>query len=78
VGLVCFGLNALCYMYALQSRHLPISIAYPIMVGGGYALIVLVAHWHPALRESMNVGQWIGVGLVMLGVCLIASFSRAG
>jgi multidrug transporter EmrE-like cation transporter len=72
IGLACFALNAAFYMYALQSRKLPISIAYPIMVGGGYALIALIAHWHPALRESLNWGQKLGVALVLLGVFVIA------
>jgi len=72
VGLVCFGLNAAFYMYALQSKTLQISIAYPIMVGGGYALIAAAAHWHPGLAERLTVGQMAGVALVMLGVILIA------
>lgn len=76
VGLTCFGLNVFFYMYALQSRKLPISIAYPIMVGGGYALIAVAAHWHPALREQLNGGQKAGVALVLAGVLLIASQSR--
>jgi small multidrug resistance pump len=76
-GLVCFGLNAGLYMYALQSDRLKISIAYPIMVGGGFALISVVAHYHPALLESLNTGQKVGVALVLLGVGLIAYFTGA-
>lgn len=72
VGLVCFTLNAAFYMYALQSKALKITIAYPIMVGGGYALIALVARFHPALNERLTWGQMLGVGLVFLGVLLIA------
>jgi len=72
IGLTFFGLNAACYMYALQSESLKISIAYPIMVGGGFALIALVAHWHPALLESLNGWQWCGVVLVLMGVIVIA------
>ena len=72
IGLICFGLNAACYMYALQSESLKISIAYPIMVGGGFALIALVAHWHPALLESLTGWQWCGVALVLTGVIVIA------
>jgi len=72
IGLTCFCLNAVCYMYALQSESLKISIAYPIMVGGGFALIALVAHWHPALLESLNGWQWCGVALVLTGVTVIA------
>ncbi len=72
IGLACFALNAAFYMYALQSKTLKISIAYPIMVGGGYALIAVVARLHPALNERLTWGQMLGVGLVLLGVLLIA------
>lgn len=72
IGLLCFVLNAAFYMYALQSRALKISIAYPIMVGGGYALIVVIARIHPALLERLTWGQMIGVAMVLLGIVLIA------
>ncbi len=70
IGLACFGLNAALYMFALQSPALKISIAYPIMVGGGYAIIATVAYF--ALSERMTLGQWIGVTLVLAGVVVIA------
>lgn len=73
IGLTCFALNAVFYMYALQSKALQISVAYPIMVGGGYALIALIAHFHPLLSESMTWAQKLGVSLILLGVVLIAS-----
>lgn len=73
VGLVCFALNAAFYMYALQSKALKISIAYPIMVGGGYALIAIVARFHPALAERLTWGQALGVALVLIGIILIAA-----
>lgn len=73
VGLTCFAVNAFCYMFALQSKTLKISLAYPIMVGGGFALIALVAHVHPALAERLTVRQWAGVIIVLLGIIMIAS-----
>jgi len=73
VGLTCFALNAGLYMYALQSKSLKISIAYPIMVGGGYAIIAIVARLHPALAERLTGAQWAGVGLVLAGIVLIAT-----
>ncbi len=76
VGLVFFALNAAFYMYALQSDTLKISIAYPIMVGGGFALIAIVARIHPALRESLTTGQWMGVALVLIGIVLIAAQTK--
>lgn len=71
-GLICFGLNACLYMYALQSKALKISIAYPMMIGGGYAIIAITAAFWPSLRERLTPSQWIGVALVMAGVILIA------
>ena len=76
-GLTCFALNAGLYMYALQSKSLKISIAYPIMVGGGFALIAMVARFHPSLAERLSWGQIAGVGLVLLGIILIAVQSES-
>jgi small multidrug resistance pump len=73
IGLGCFALNAAFYMYALQSRALKISVAYPIMVGGGFALIAVAARFHPALAERLNAAQVAGVVLVFAGILLIAS-----
>ncbi len=77
VGLVCFALNAAFYMYALQSKALKISVAYPIMVGGGFALIAVAARLHPALSERLTWGQLAGVALVFAGITLIASQTSA-
>ena len=71
-GLICFGLNAGLYMYALQSQRLKISIAYPIMVGGGYAIIAVMAAILPSLRERLTPGQWVGVALILSGVITVA------
>jgi small multidrug resistance pump len=69
-GLVCFALNAAFYMFALQSKALKISIAYPVMVGGGYAIIATVAYL--LLRERLTIGQWIGVVMIVVGVIVVA------
>ena len=70
-GLVCFALNAAFYMFALQSQTLKISLAYPVMVGGGHAIIATVAYF--LLNERMTLGQWGGVILILAGVLLIAA-----
>ena len=75
IGLACFGLNAAWYMFALQSPALKISIAYPIMVGGGYAIIATIAYFFMA--ERMSPVQWIGVSLVLTGVLIIAIWTPA-
>jgi small multidrug resistance pump len=73
IGLTCFALNAAFYMYALQSRTLKISLAYPIMVGGGFVLIAAAAYLHPDLGERLTLWQKLGVGFVLLGITLIAA-----
>lgn len=77
-GLTFFALNVGFYMYALQSRSLKISVAYPMMVGGGFALIAVIARFHPALAERLTLSQAAGVVLVLLGIVLIASRAPAG
>jgi small multidrug resistance pump len=72
LGLFCFGTNVLLYIYALQGRSLKITVAYPIMVGGGFVIIALVARFHPVLAERLSAGQWAGVVLVMIGIMLLA------
>ena len=71
VGLTCFGLNAAFYMFALQSKSLTISLAYPLMVGGGYAIIATVGYFW--LGDHLNTVQKIGVALILGGVILVAT-----
>ncbi len=71
IGLTCFGLNVFCYMFALQSKALKISIAYPLMVGGGFAIIATVGYFW--LHEQMNLTQKLGVALILIGVVVVAS-----
>ncbi len=73
IGLTCFGLNAACYMFALQSPTLKISIAYPIMVGGGYAIIAVIAYVY--FHDRLSIGQWIGVTLILAGVITVAALT---
>jgi multidrug transporter EmrE-like cation transporter len=68
-GVACFAANLLCYMYALQK--LPISVAYPIMVTAGFAIIVVVAGL--CLHERLLPSQWLGVAFILVGVWLVAS-----
>lgn len=68
VGIGCFAANVLFYAYALQK--LQISVAYPIMVTGGFAIIVIVAGI--MLHERLSLMQWIGVAAILIGVVLVA------
>ena len=72
-GLVCFATNVVFYVYALSG--IKISIAYPLMVGGGFAIIALVA-WR-FLGETLSPIQWMGIVLILIGVCLVAQMRTA-
>lgn len=67
-GLVFFALNALFYMFALQK--LQVSVAYPIMVTGGFAIIATVAYL--TMGERMIPVQWVGVMVILAGVLMVA------
>jgi len=67
-GLGCFALNVVFYAFALQK--LPISVAYPIMVTTGFAIIVAVAGF--MLNERLTPIQWVGVVTILIGVALVA------
>ncbi|MBP7937287.1 MAG: hypothetical protein KA354_21800 [Phycisphaerae bacterium] len=67
-GLICFAVNVAFYTYSLSG--LKISIAYPIMVSGGFALIAIVAWKY--LHETLSSGQWAGIALILVGVFLVA------
>jgi small multidrug resistance pump len=69
IGLVCFAANVFLYMYALQKFQ--ISVAYPIMVTSGFAIIVVISGLY--LQERLSFIQWVGVALILVGVFLVAS-----
>lgn len=70
LGLICFAVNVVFYSYALSSKDMKVSAAYPIMFGGGFAIIAVVA-WR-LLGESLTTLQWVGIATILLGVWLVA------
>ncbi len=68
LGLVCFATNVAFYTYALSGIR--ISVAYPIMVSAGFAIIAVVA-WR-YLDETLSPVQWAGVAMILVGVFLVA------
>lgn len=69
LGGFCFAANLAFYAYALQKMK--ISVAYPIMVTTGFAIIVAVAGWQ--LGERLTGVQWMGVAMTLIGVILVAT-----
>ncbi len=70
IGLIFFALNVPLYAFALGKFK--VSLAYPIMTGCGFGIIVLVASFS-GLQERMNGLQWLGISLILLGVILVSS-----
>jgi multidrug transporter EmrE-like cation transporter len=67
LGIVCFATNLACYSLALRS--LKLSFAYPLMVSLGYLLIVVVS-WF-LFGERLSPVQYLGVGLILVGLWLV-------
>jgi len=67
-GLVCYGLAAMLYIVAL--RGIPVAIAFPT-AAAQYVIVGLLA-WL-VLHEPWSVQQAAGLGLIVLGVVLLAT-----
>lgn len=67
LGVGLFGLNLVFYSMALRTFR--ISLAYPVMVSGGYCLI-LVAGWF-LFQERLTLAQYGGIALILSGIWLV-------
>jgi multidrug transporter EmrE-like cation transporter len=67
VGLVCYGISVLVWILALS--RVDVSIAYP-MLSMGYVVNAFAA-WQ-LFGESMNPVRIIGIGIVLIGVYILA------
>ena len=67
-GIVLFALNVLCYAYALT--RIPLTVAYPVMVGGG--LLIVLGCSVLLLREPLSWPLVAGAVLIVAGVVLVA------
>jgi multidrug transporter EmrE-like cation transporter len=70
LGLVFFALNVPLYAFALEKFK--VSLAYPIMTGCGFGIIVTVASFS-GLQERLTPIQWFGIALILVGVTLVSS-----
>ncbi|MDI1278327.1 MULTISPECIES: SMR family transporter [Methylobacter] len=66
-GLVCYGISVVVWILALS--RVDVSIAYP-MLSMGYVVNAFFA-WQ-LFGESMNPARLIGMGIVLLGVYVLA------
>jgi multidrug transporter EmrE-like cation transporter len=67
LGLACYGVSVVVWILALS--RVDVSIAYP-MLSIGYVLNA-VAAWH-LFDEPMGAGRIVGIGIIILGVYVLA------
>jgi drug/metabolite transporter (DMT)-like permease len=68
VGLTCYAVGAIAYILLLTRVNL--SVAAPA-ISMSYVFSVLIGHFW--FRESIPVGQIIGLGAISIGVILVVS-----
>lgn len=75
---MCIGLAEIMYFYLFRGvggeKPMAASTAIPFIVGGTIAVTVLVSH--VVFRETLSVGQWIGVSLAFSGMIVLAISSN--
>lgn len=67
LGLICYAISVVVWILALS--RVDVSIAYP-MLSIGY-IVNAVAAWH-LFDEPMNPGKVIGIGVIIVGVYILA------
>jgi multidrug transporter EmrE-like cation transporter len=68
LGLAGYVSSVTGYIIVLSKTHL--SVAYPILMSTGYALVVLISFMF--LREPFGTVKWAGITLILVGVVLVS------
>ena len=66
-GLTFYGINVVLFAKALEK--LPVSIAYPVLAGTGFAMLVLAAHW--IFDERLTANQYVSLIAIVIGIALL-------
>lgn len=66
-GLGCYAVSVAVWIVALS--RVEVSVAYP-MLSIGYVVNALLAWW--LFGEDLNMQRWLGIGIIMLGVAVVA------
>ncbi len=72
-GICSYGLSTIFYIIVLGRMNL--SVVYPIVIGSTVLLTTIAGN--VILREKVLYVQWIGIGLVLSGICAIASVKNS-
>ena len=66
-GLACYAISVVVWIVALS--RVEVSIAYP-MLSIGYVVNAMLAWW--LFGEEVNAQRWLGIGVIVIGVVLVA------
>jgi len=71
-GIACYGVSLLCWVVAISRFEL--SVAYPLLSLSYISVYAIAVYW-PGFGEQASVTKLLGIGLIMLGVTLVATSS---
>ncbi len=70
---ICIGLAEVMYFYLFRGvegeKPIAASTAIPFVVGGTIVIVLAISSF--LFRESLNSGQWVGVGLTFAGMSML-------
>ena len=72
-GICAYGISTIFYILVLGKFNL--SVAYPVVIG--LTIIATTIAGAVLLKEKIPFSQWMGLGLILSGVCAIA-FTKNG
>lgn len=72
VGCVLFVLNVPFYFLAL--KYIPLSVAYPVMVGMSFLLVNVSAFF--LFKEPLHLLQIVGYVCMVVGIILVVAYGR--
>lgn len=70
-SVIAFAVNLIFYLFAL--RHIPISVAYPIMIA--FSFIIINGSAHVIFHEQIQLLQILGYLLILVGLSLVVVFT---
>ena len=71
-GLFFYGLNVVLFAKSLD--YLPVSIAYPVLSGSGFILLVVLSR--VLFAESATLLQMLGIFAIFVGILLVSLTGR--
>jgi multidrug transporter EmrE-like cation transporter len=69
-GLVFYAINVVLFAKALDK--LPVSAAYPVLAGMGFALIAITGNYF--FGERLGLNQYVGLGVILAGIIIMSRF----